>query len=424
MVSPSKRILLNVSKLSATLIISSLVFHSNITHADQAYGPVRSSDTLSKIVNRYYVGPKRSTMALMREIVAKNPEAFVRGDMNLLKRDALLSLPGDGWLSKEATFAKPDAASLSQLANAFKAAPVIPKAEDNKLGVQDRLVFLEAERTSLISQVEELKKENIRLQKKVSQLESESKLSDEQLRLLDAEIIRLTKILKNSEGAPLTQADLSQVKALQQQLDEVKGETLRLRTQLEAAQTELASNDATQEQAINTIAQLTKENEQLNALIKSSQPGVHYYGEVESASSIKVFGDQFKLPAWSIIAGGALLSLILVALLSTRRKESSELTPTPSVDEEENSTVFEDLLESDQSSIDRGFTETSVGDPEENVYKMFDEGSLEMDLKLDMAKAYLEMSDLESARAVLEEVIDGGSELQKRQANRLMKQAA
>ena len=47
-----------------------------------------------------------------------------------------------------------------------------------------------------------------------------------------------------------------------------------------------------------------------------------------------------------------------------------------------------------------------------------------MDLKLDMAKAYLEMSDLESARAVLEEVIEGGSELQKRQANRLMKQAA
>lgn len=423
MISSSKRVFFNVSKLSAVLIISSLTFHSDIAYSDQAYGPVRASDALSKIVNRYYVGPKRSTMGLMREIVAGNPQAFVRGDMNLLKRGALLSLPGDDWLSKEATFVAPDTVSLSKLANKLNASPITAETVSNKLGIQDRLVFLEAERTSLISQVAELKNENARLQKKVSELELASKASDEQLRLLDAEIIRITKILKNNQNTPLTVADLSQVEALQRQLNEVKNETLRLKAQLQTAQTELSNNNAIKEQAAKTIAQLTQENEQLNALIKDSQPGVHYFGEVENNSAINVFGDKYKLPTWSIVAGGALLFLILVALLSTRRKES-ELRFTPNADNEESNTVFEDLLESDEISFERGFTETSVSGPEENVYKMFDEGSLEMDLKLDMAKAYLDMSDLASAKAVLEEVIEGGSELQQRQASRLMKQAA
>ncbi|PWQ93903.1 FimV/HubP family polar landmark protein [Leucothrix arctica] len=422
MISSSNRVSSNVSKLSAALIISSLTFYSGAAIADQAYGPVRSNDTLSKIVNRYYVGPKRSPMGLMVEIVEKNPQAFVRGNMNLLRRNALLSLPGNDWLKDESTFVTPDDASIAKLANTLKITPA--KADTNKLGVQDRLVFLEAERTSLIAQVAGLKRENARLIQRVSLLENQSKQSDEQLRLLDSEIIRVTKLLKNNQGAPLSPADLSQVEALQQQLDDVRNETLNLKTQLEAAQSDLSDNREIQKQADRTIAQLTQENEQLNALIDDAQPGVHYFGDAEGNNSIVMFNDRFKLPIWSMVAGGALLSLILVALLSTRRKETDgvSIVADEKVALPENS--YDDLLESDDSSLERGFSQSAVSEPEENVYKMFDEGSLEMDLKLDMAKAYLEVSDFESAKSVLEEVIEGGSELQQRQANRLMKQAA
>ena len=422
MISPSKRTFSNVSKLSAALIISSLTFYSGVASADQAYGPVRANDTLSKIVNRYYVGPKRSPMGLMAEIVEKNPQAFVRGNMNLLRRNSLLSLPGNDWLKDESTFVTPDDASIAKLANTLNITPA--KTDTNKLGVQDRLVFLEAERTSLIAQVADLKRDNVRLLKQVSLLETQSKQSDEQLRLLDSEIIRVTRLLKNNQGAPLSLADLSQVEALQQQLDDVRNETLSLKTQLKAAQSDLSNNREIQQQADKTIAQLTQENEQLNALINDAQPGVHYFGDVEGNDSVAMFSDKFKLPVWSIVAGGALLSLILVALLSTRRKETDAVRIVSDEKMVMPDNNYDDLLESDDSSVERGFSQSAVSEPEENVYKMFDEGSLEMDLKLDMAKAYLEVSDFESAKSVLEEVIDGGSELQQRQANRLMKQAA
>lgn len=427
MISPSNKNLFSVSKLSAVLIISSLTFYSVAATADQAYGPVRSSDTLSKIVNRYYVGPKRSSISLMREIVASNPDAFVRGDMNLLKLGSLLSLPGDDWLNKEATFVAPKldttstSTSTSTTNDEISSTSAVMQADSNKLGIQDRLVFLEAERVSLIAQVGELKRDNLRLQKKVAQLELESKTTDEQLRLLDAEIIRITKILKNDQGTSVATVDISQVEALQKQLNEVRDESQRLKNQLEVAQTEISNNNYIKVQSAKAIAQLTQENEQLNALIEASQPGIHYFGESEGSSNITVFGDKFKLPVWSVIAGGALLSLVLVALLSTRRRKT-EFTQV--VDGDSGDNTFEALLESDQVLSERGFTQTSTSEPEENVYKMFDEGSLEMDLKLDMAKAYLDMSDFDSAKAVLEEVIEGGSELQKRQANRLMKQAA
>jgi FimV-like protein len=425
MITPSKQVFSNISKLSAALIISGLTFYSGATYADQAYGPVRSNDTLSKIVNRYYVGPKRSPMNLMLEIVEKNPQAFVRGNMNLLKKNALLSLPGNDWLSQEATFISPDNAAIAKLANTLSQTPakVNQKALSNKLGIEDRLIFLEAERTSLIAQVSELKRDNARLLKKVSQLELASKESDEQLRLLDAEIIRVTKLLGNNEGLPLSVAGLSQVEALQKQLNAVNAQTENLRSQLEATQIELADNLEIQAKADKTIAQLTLENEQLNALVEEGQPGVHYFGDAEGNNSISLFSGKFKLPMWSLVAGGALLSLVLVALLSTRRKESD----SPFIVDEESAAIpesYDDLLESDGALDGRGFTQNTVSEPEENVYKMFDEGSLEMDLKLDMAKAYLEVSDFEAAKSVLEEVIEGGSELQQRQANRLMKEAA
>ncbi|RVU86222.1 hypothetical protein EOL70_01880 [Leucothrix sargassi] len=427
MISPPKkfRVKSSISALSITLILSSITLLSGQVHADQVYGPVRSNDTLSKIVNRYYVGSERSSITLMRTIVQNNPQAFVRGDMNLLKRNALLTLPGDDWLVNEATFISPGNQAVSNSVTPPVASSVErPSTSSNKLGVQDRLFFLEAERVSLIAEVAELKRENERLQKKVTQLELQSKQSDEQLRLLDAEIIRLTKLLGDKQSAPLTSADLNQLEALQLQLEEVKTETNRLRSELAVAQSELSENRQLKQQADKTIAQLERENEQLNKLVNDTQPGVHYYGEEEASSSkLTLFGNKLQLPVWSIITGGALLLLILVTLLATRRKEYDGGTTTP-LSQSQPEESFENLLESEVSELERGFVQTSVAEPEENVYKMFDEGSLEMDLKLDMAKAYLEVSDFTHARAVLEEVIEGGSEHQQRQAKRLMTLAA
>jgi len=437
----SKKQSVKAKTLISATIFSALLSMPATSFADVTYGPVQSRDTLGKIVKRFYAGPNRSTISLMKTIVANNPQAFVRGNMNLLKKDALLVLPGNEWLVNDSRFVSGATAPLiaQQTINSVSERTTsdaldVPKRTPQQM--QDRIVFLEAERLSLISQVEALKRDTAKLEAKIKRLESQSGNSDEQLRVLDREIIRLTELLetKNSSADTndsttnvVSQADLTQLGELQEKLQSVQRETEQLRDELSKAKTELSNNSFLKSQADQTIAQLTQENSQLQHLLKQSQPGVHYFGETDNSSQLSLLGGKISFPSWLAILGGALFSLVMIALLATRRKKH-DTDPFPEKTESEVATpetinTYDALLESPEEDIERGFAQTS-NRPEENVFKMFDEGTLEMDLKLDMAEAYLQVSDFESAKSVLQEVIDGGSELQQRKATRLMKKAA
>ena len=408
-------------------LLSVLLSISVTSHADVTYGPVKSKDTLGKIVNRFYSGANRSAITLMKTIVVNNPQAFVRGNMNLLKKDALLVLPGNEWLVNDSSFVTTGSTGVSEKARPVSAASVssdrtLPDRSPQQM--QDRIVFLEAERLSLISQVETLKRDTARLEAKIKQLESQSGNSDDQLRVLDREIIRLTELLQGKGNAVVSEADLSQLVVLQEKLKAVQQETDQLRGELSKAQTELSNNSFLKGQADQTIAQLTQENSQLQHLLKESQPGVHYFGESSDGYKLSLLGGKLNFPLWVAILGGALFSLVMIALLATRRSKR-DYTPVPESASKELPVynTYGSLLESPENDVERGFAQAS-NRPEENVFKMFDEGTLEMDLKLDMAEAYLQVSDFESAKSVLQEVMDGGSELQQRKAARLLKQAA
>ena len=400
---------------------------SSPAFADQVYGPVASKDTLGKIVNRFYVGPSRGTIQLMRDIVQKNPQAFIDGDMNRLKLNALLTLPGDEWLVNEASFRRPDqqvakaviANSRSLPVSVAKPASTADVATDK---MRSRLIFLEAERTSLISQVAELERETERLEAVIKQLEINSRASDEQLRTLDVEISRLTKLLEAKQGVPLASGEVMQLSALQERLEAVQNETLSLRSELSKAKTELANNAFLKQQTDETITRLTQENRQLHHLLQDTQPGVNYFGEKSDDYTLSFFDGKLQFPLWMAIVGGTLLSVMMVAVLATRRKTRA---PEPEPDDtpvDAMPTNYKDLLSGNQQALDS--TSTYSDTPEENVFKMFDDGSLEGDLKLDMAEAYLEVADFNSARNILEEIMENGSEMQQRRAARLLKQAA
>lgn len=416
-----------IKPLSLSLFIAIASGISSSANAEAVYGPVKSSDTLSKILNRIYTGSKRSRMSVMKQIVADNPNAFLNGDMNFLKLNASLSLPGDSWKNVP-TSTTPSA----ELQEAPATKLVTPDQIDRSapdLSVEQmkgRIVFLDAERSSLMKQVTELKSETIRLEKKVQMLESNSRQSDDQLRILDAEIIRLTELLKNNESK-LSNTDLNQLVVLQEKLRLVQQETKALRSELVDTQKKLINNDGRSSQANATIAQLTQENNKLQKLLQKSQPGVHYFNDTTKGYELSLMSGKFQLPLGLIVVGGALLGIMLTALIVTRRKKKPArvVTKAKSIDPfEMNDSNYSTLLETQSQSQEvRGFAQTHT-QPEENVFKMFDEGTLEMDLKLDMAEAYLQVSDLESARAILQEVMLGGSELQKRRASRLNTKAA
>ena len=390
--------------------------------ADSVYGPVKPNDTLSKILNRLYTGPKSSQLVMMKQIVAANPSSFLNGNMNLLKLNASLVLPGDRWnnISQDRVSVSPQK-KQNELINDLidRSAPELTVEQ-----MKGRIVFLDAERSSLIEEVGNLKRETQRLEQKVLKLEAESKQSDEQLRILDAEIIRLTQVMKTNEPKLIKTEDLNQLVVLQEKLRLVEEETNALRTELANTKSTLSNNDNNSKQANQTIALLTEENQKLQKLLQDTQPGVNFYNDSSNESTISLLSGKFQLPVGMAVVGGALLMLMLTTLIATRRKKksSTDLPKGSGIDPFDENNNFSNLLETE--NYEGKLAAQSDKHPEENVFKMFDEGTLEMDLKLDMAEAYLEVSDFASARSILEEVIKGGSELQKRKANRLIKKAA
>jgi len=390
--------------------------------ADSVYGPVKANDTLSKILNRLYTGPKSSQLVMMKQIVAANPSSFLNGNMNLLKLNSSLVLPGDRWnnITQDRVSVSPPKKQNELLNDLIdRSAPELTVEQ-----MKGRIVFLDAERSSLIEEVGNLKRETQRLEQKVLKLEAESKQSDEQLRILDAEIIRLTQVMKTNEPKLIKTEDLNQLVVLQEKLRLVEEETNALRAELANTKSTLSNNDNNSKQANQTIALLTEENQKLQKLLQDTQPGVNFYNNSSNESTISLLSGKFQLPVGMAVVGGALLMLMLTTLIATRRKKktSTDLPKGSGIDPFDENNNFSNLLETE--NYEGKLAAQSDKHPEENVFKMFDEGTLEMDLKLDMAEAYLEVSDFASARSILEEVIKGGSELQKRKANRLIKKAA
>ena len=415
----------SIKVASLALIASLSLSLSNPVIADSFYGPVKPNDTLSKIVKRLYTGSNSSKLTVMKQIVAKNPDSFVKGDMNLLKLHASLNLPGNQWKTEWVALESDDVIEQLNLiidGDVDRSAPELSVEQ-----MKGRIVFLEAERKSLIEEVGNLKRETQRLEKKVLKLEAASKESDEQLIILDAEIIRLTALLTNNESK-ISNENLNQLVVLQEKLRLVQEETKTLKTELAATKNTLNNNDVNSQTANKTIALLTQENAKLQKLLEDKQPGVNFYNESSNTASISLFSGNFQIPMGVLVVAGALLSLMLTTLIATRRKknvtlpQTNESRKTTGIDPFDENVNLNSLLESDHyKSIDKSDSEIEA---EENVFKMFGEGSLEVDLKLDMAEAYIQVSDVDSALSILNEVLKDGNELQKRKANRLIKQAA
>ena len=420
--------------LTLSLAISVTLLASASVQADAVYAPVKPSDTLSKIINRIYTGPRANRLSVMKQIVSDNPAAFLNGDMNRLKLNASLNLSGDDW--KNVRSVSPQGiqggrGAVNGKAVSVSSSPVASDSIDRsapELTVEQmkgRIVFLDAERSSLIEQVSELKRETQRLESKLVKLETESKQSDEQLRILDAEIIRLTSLLKNNE-IKTSAVDLNQLVVLQEKLRLVQKETSALRAELASTKSQLATNTGTSTQTNETIAKLTQENRKLQKLLQANQPGAYYTSTSDDDYKLSFMSGKFQLPLGVLVAGGALLLIMLTALLATRKKHNkiAVVTKKEGVNPFEETKTFSALLETESVADEsRGFAQNHT-QPEENVFKMFDEGSLEIDLKLDMAEAYIKVFDFDSALVILQEVVERGSELQKRKAARLIKKAA
>lgn len=97
-----------------------------------------------------------------------------------------------------------------------------------------------------------------------------------------------------------------------------------------------------------------------------------------------------------------------------------------SLDDEPENTIDDDLTELNLTTLDESFLDSNELDSEEDVDIGFDFDDLggddAIDTKLDLAKAYFEMGDVEGAKQMVVEIIEEGTEEQKSKAEALNKE--
>jgi FimV-like protein len=95
----NKRII-QIFFLIPVLLIGLLVAPASYAENTKAtYGPIKSSDTLGRIVSRNYSGSNLSQQQIMTGILRANPEAFIGGNIHFLLRGATLRLPAESLIA-------------------------------------------------------------------------------------------------------------------------------------------------------------------------------------------------------------------------------------------------------------------------------------------------------------------------------------
>lgn len=181
-------LLLLLRKFIAVTLFFMCLALSHVSYASNSY-TVKSTDSLSKVVDKFYKGSQLSRYQIYIGILAENPDAFRLGNINYLKNGQLLKLPDpDSLLAME----KDDAANLiaehndnARLRNKVKIAPPF---EVSSLELEE-ISSLTEKQHKTNEELEELVSESEALRIRMDQL-----LADKEA--MDAELVQLDSLLK------------------------------------------------------------------------------------------------------------------------------------------------------------------------------------------------------------------------------------
>ena len=296
---------MNSSRLMSTSVVRggllplalfSLVTFQAVAFADTSYGPVRSGETLSSIVNENYILSPFSDQVIMQEIFRNNTGAFIANNIGLLKQGVTLKLPSDQSLLSASS--QISSTPTTARTTATQAAPTQSQNSQTINTLQQRLASVRAERDRTNRKLNQIESESKELKSRVAELEStnfrlnaEIKAADESLQLARSELTKVKEASKaDLEAAKLqannsvtsTQADQStlvaekdqRIKALETSIaklqDDQASELLALKTTLgtkggeqEALEAKVATLAESAEKLEEQIDQLKVKNESL-----------------------------------------------------------------------------------------------------------------------------------------------------------------
>ena len=410
-------------KLAVALVLTGILSGVNTSVAKEREWVIKSNDTLSKIVERYYPSI-RNKKAVIRAIVQDNPNAFRRGNAHDLILGKVLILPEPDRFKNTTTKAETDSTASDAskvvepvavvepvneapetVAESTSAeAPATNKSASNvPSNVKEKIDELEEGRKELEETLKLVEEENASLQSMVGKYEEQKHAQDAQIAKLEDQVKQLEANLKNTDStkavtpapavapvAPVAAASEDSA-AISKQLAEKERVTETLKTQL--AETK-RQNDALQEELQTKITTM------------------------ESNSSN-------NLP-WII---SALLALVMLPLLWLLKQKMQAL-PTVSVANQalKKEPVAKPVTQAAAPKVADSLPTATIATPTATVTPVVSnaraddhsDDNLEADIKLDMARAYMDLRNAAAAAEILQDVLLEGGARQRQEAREIL----
>jgi FimV-like protein len=381
--------------------------------ADTEYR-VKKTDNLNRIVNQFYQGSELSRSQILLGILAENPKAFKGGNINFLLSGRRLILPDENnfaYISEEdakellAEHARFFRNGITGNLNPPLDSTATISAATNPTNSSKVFENKQLEQNKKISQLEQ---ESEALRARLEKLVAEKTASDQKLREIED---ALQKSTQKNTAVDTSNNTLEAKKKLNEQIDQktraLKQSNRVLLQELQQSKSKLAENTMDSIRLERQIADLQGQNTEKSAPASVIE---EFHNTAESNSSDKVltpinnlaieneaiYKQNYFWPLLIVLFSGI---GILVWFIARRNKVI--------IDESDLKQAVESTYINETSNI---INETN------NIDEIYEESPLEASIKLDVASAYIEASDTQSALNILQEVMEEGDDKQKQQA--------
>ncbi|MBU0654151.1 MAG: hypothetical protein KJ914_03350 [Gammaproteobacteria bacterium] len=379
----SRLLTVSVTALALSLCLSTAV-------ADDKTWDIKPGDTLGSIVAQEYPG-YANRKAIMEAILKASPDAFINNDLNRMTVGKTLKLPAADSIPGLQPPPPPSSAGVTDQAT------------------QEKLQALQAERDELGETIKLMEDENAQLQELIQDYEETKKAKDAELAKLEARVKELEAGTaagesKQQETAPA--AASGDIAELQQKITTLEGENIELQTQLETAKMDLDDSQAQTEEIKTQLADLQRQNDALSNDLQQARAAT-------AVAESNAAGSSY-LP-WILLGLMALLMLPLMWLLKRNRDEPRITTlpaplqpaaPPPAV--------------SARESTDTPLSRSTKDDEQIEEIAATEPANPDADLKLDIARAYLDLRNPEAAADILKDVMTEGGSQQKQEAREIL----
>lgn len=418
---------------------------------DSVYGPVQSGDTLWRIANNWSDGSGASVNQVMLAIQRNNPQAFINNNINLLKRGAILRMPGSDDISAISAAAARE--EVQQQEQVFAEGLASQPSSQGSPQASSQAITPAVE-TPLVDVASEMS----------SRSQTDSRVNDSpQLEIVPPSENSSTDSAYGAKDTEEGSSASTSAMALQEELAR-KEEALITEQQTNEYLQQRIKELETQVQAVGSV-DLVVEDEEMAAMesrLRDQRQADDSAGNVEAepvqaspaVPQVTTDSSSAEKPWYTRWITWVIVLLVIAAaafgwLRSRRGDDASELDvadvnenavrgikdeaeqilkvlkpadePSHSIDEDSDTVGETSSVEESDDGSSRPSTRIGQAryfDHEEA--HVLDEDSADPEVRLDLARAYISMGDREAARAILGEVIEHGDEAQTAEAKKML----